>query len=147
MPAKRRSKSSRHRGSHTHGWGSKKKHRGSGNKGGVGMAGTGKRAQSKKPRHWSGKDGKYFGGKSRVASHLKGYSKRSIEINVGDLGPLAKKSQSINLTELGYSKLLGKGPVVGKLEVTVKRASPLAIKKIEEAGGKVIVAEVASAKE
>ena len=32
----------------THGWGSKKKHRGSGNRGGFGMAGSGKRADQKK---------------------------------------------------------------------------------------------------
>ena len=37
------------RGSHTHGYGSKKKHRGAGSRGGRGMAGSGKRADQKKP--------------------------------------------------------------------------------------------------
>jgi len=40
MTVNKRKKMSRLRGSHTHGWGAKKKHRGKGNKGGAGMAGT-----------------------------------------------------------------------------------------------------------
>ena len=35
------------RGSRTHGWGSPKKHRGAGSRGGVGMAGSGKKGQQK----------------------------------------------------------------------------------------------------
>src|SRR3990167_9706986 len=58
MPANRRKKDTGQRGSHTHGWGSKKKHRGSGNRGGKGMAGTGKRADTKKPSIWKSD---YFG--------------------------------------------------------------------------------------
>src|SRR3989338_9188978 len=49
MTAHKRKKNSRQRGHHTHGWGAKRKHRGAGNRGGVGMAGTGKRADQKKP--------------------------------------------------------------------------------------------------
>ena len=37
------------RGTSSHGWGSKKKHRGAGHRGGKGMAGSGKRADQKKP--------------------------------------------------------------------------------------------------
>ena len=39
-----RKKNTRQRGSHTHGWGAKKKHRGAGNRGGRGNAGSGPRA-------------------------------------------------------------------------------------------------------
>ena len=48
----KRKKNTRQRGSHTHGWGAKKKHRGKGNKGGSGNAGSGKRSDSKKPSFW-----------------------------------------------------------------------------------------------
>src|SRR3989338_7387915 len=52
MTINKRKKNDRQRGSKTHGWGAKKKHRGQGNRGGRGMAGTGKRADSKKPSIW-----------------------------------------------------------------------------------------------
>jgi large subunit ribosomal protein L15 len=48
MAFKKRRKTTRFRGSHTHGRGFKKKARGSGHRGGVGMAGTGKRGDAKK---------------------------------------------------------------------------------------------------
>jgi len=48
MPVNKRKKNSRLKGSHTYGWGSKKKHRKAGNRGGHGMSGTGKRSDHKK---------------------------------------------------------------------------------------------------
>ena len=48
MKLKGRRKSERFRGSHTHGRGGKKKARGSGHRGGFGMAGTGKRGDQRK---------------------------------------------------------------------------------------------------
>ena len=59
MTINKRKKNTRQRGHSTHGWGSKKKHRGKGHQGGAGMAGSGKRADSKKPSIW--KDKHYFG--------------------------------------------------------------------------------------
>ena len=58
MTVNKRKKISRYRGSMTHGGGSKKKRRGSGNRGGKGLAGSGKRSDSKKPSLWKEK---YFG--------------------------------------------------------------------------------------
>ena len=58
MPARKGKKVVKHRGHKTHGYGSMKKNRGAGNRGGRGMAGTGKRADTKKPSVWSAK---YFG--------------------------------------------------------------------------------------
>jgi large subunit ribosomal protein L15 len=49
MTTHRRKKNVKQRGSKTHGWGSMKKHRGAGNRGGRGKAGTGKRGDQKKP--------------------------------------------------------------------------------------------------
>ena len=60
MVVNKRKKNSRQRGSTTHGFGSKKKHRGHGSRGGSGLAGTGKRADAKKPSFWH--DTEYFGG-------------------------------------------------------------------------------------
>ena len=122
MPAKSRKKMSRHRGSHTHSVGSKKKGRGSGNKGGVGMAGTGKRSHSKKPRFWHMR---YFG---RFGRHS--LNEKPGVINVGDLDSLGKKPGVIDLGHHGITKLLGKGKTVFKLEVTVFHASTKAVKKI-----------------
>ena len=48
MTATKRKKNTRMRAHTTHGWGSMKKRRGAGNRGGRGMAGTGKRAAQKK---------------------------------------------------------------------------------------------------
>ena len=55
MTVNKRKKNVRQRGHKTHGWGEKKKHRGKGHQGGAGMAGTGKRADSKKPSIWKDK--------------------------------------------------------------------------------------------
>jgi len=143
MVVNNRSKQSRARGLHTHGWGSKKKRRGSGNKGGKGMAGSGKRSDAKKPSIW--KNRKYFG-KRGFTVHSK---PETLSINAGSLSEqitrLAEQgiaihksgAYDINLTALGYSKLLGAGKVYAKINVTVAKASPKAISVIEAAGGSV----------
>ena len=51
------------------------------------------------------------------------------------------EGKSINLSELGYDKLLGKGKINKALDITVNEASSLAIKKVEAAGGSVILAD------
>ena len=53
MTDRKKSKRQKMRGHSTYGFGSKKKHRGFGNSGGKGNAGTGKRADSKKPSVWN----------------------------------------------------------------------------------------------
>lgn len=57
----KRKKSERYRGSQTHGGGAKKKRRGAGNRGGRGMAGSGKRADQKKPTILKNYGNSYFG--------------------------------------------------------------------------------------
>ena len=52
MPANKRKKLSRMRGTHTHKGGDKKKRRGAGHRGGRGNSGSGKRGDAKKPRYW-----------------------------------------------------------------------------------------------
>lgn len=144
MTTNRRKKDTRMRGSHTHGWGSKKKHRGSGNRGGKGMAGTGKRSDAKKPSIWKEE---YFGKHGFV-------NKNPVireSINIGDLDGKAQKLVDkkaakmengafvINLAELGFDKLLGKGRVTKKMVITANYASAGAVESVKAAGGEVIV--------
>ncbi len=143
MTHNKRKKNSRQRGEWTHGWGSKKKHRGAGHRGGRGKAGSGKRGDAKKPRYWS--DKKYFGknGFSSInarqvnaigLSHLD-----SITASLLNEGKASVKDGviSINLKELKYNKLLGNGNIAKKLDISVEMASAKAVEKIEKAGGKV----------
>lgn len=140
MAVRKRTKSSRHRGSHTHGWGSKKKHRGSGNRGGAGMAGTGKRAQSKKPGIWHSR---YFGKFERVS-----LNKKPCVINVGDLESLMLQhnikqtggAYTVDLGTLGITRLTGRGMPTQQFHLTVSHASERAQHKILKAQGSVSVA-------
>ena len=144
MVHNKRSKNSRQRGSWTHGWGEKKKHRGAGHRGGRGKAGSGKKGDAKKTKFW--KDLDYFGKKGFTSLNKEEHN----TINVSNLNQLAAKmlkagkatetsgTIKINLTELGYTKLLGTGKTAQKFEITISAASEAAIAKIAEAGGKVI---------
>ena len=132
MTVNRRKKLSRYRGNSTHGYGSKKKGRGAGNRGGRGMAGTGKRAQQKKPGILK-ENPNYFGKYGFKRPQI--YKKDDSIINIGDL-PV---KEDLNLTELGYSKLLSKGNPKLKYKITVTRCSKKAKEKIEKAGGHIIL--------
>ena len=143
MVMRKRGKMSRHRGSHTHGYGAMKKHRGSGNKGGKGNAGSGKRADSKKPSIWANKD--YFG-KYGFVNVTRNEQKT---INIRDIEErldrylaeqkitVAKNVYTVDLSSWGVDKLLGTGKASHSFMVTVVAASRQAIEKIEAAGGKV----------
>ncbi len=143
MVVHKRKKAKRLRGSQTHGWGSKKKHRGSGHKGGVGMAGTGKRADQKKPSIWKedyfGKKGfKFKGSKVEVIPVNIQYLEENVERLVSE--KLAEKSNdvySVNLSKLGFNKLLGTGRVTKRFNISVRYASGGIISKVKEAGGEV----------
>ncbi|MFT4297562.1 MAG: uL15m family ribosomal protein [Candidatus Woesearchaeota archaeon] len=137
----KRKKNTRQRGKTTHGWGAMKKHRGSGNRGGVGNAGSGKRGDSKKPSFW--KDTKYFG--------MHGFTSKStkpkiIAINVSELAKYSKASNSteLKMSDFGINKLLGSGIVTKPYNVTVDYASAKAVKKIEDAKGSVTLLSSAS---
>lgn len=66
-----------------------------------------------------------------IEEKLQDYLKSGAAIQEGDI-------YKINLTELGYDKLLGTGRISIPVEISVASASPGAIAKIEAAGGKVI---------
>lgn len=124
----KRKKNSRQRGTHTHGWGSKKKHRGAGSRGGRGNAGSGKRGDAKKPSFW--KDPSYYKGKGFVSL------KKSLKsINISQLSKF--RNEKLDFSKEGYDKLLGIGKADKKYDIKVSYASESAIKKIQEAGGTV----------
>jgi len=144
MTINKRSKNSRFRGSHTHGWGAKKKHRGAGNRGGKGNSSTGARSDAKKPSVW-GIPG-YFG--------KRGFKKKNIPIThvaitIKSLEENAKRWEhdkkikteagalTVDLGALGYTKLLATGHATRKWKILVQHAVPNAVEKIKEAGGSV----------
>jgi large subunit ribosomal protein L15 len=138
----KRSKVSRQRGTHTHGGGSKKKRRGAGSRGGRGNAGTGKRGDAKKPNVWTAR---YFG-KHGFKKHIKNSAVvtniKKIEDSISTLERegLAKKEggmYAIDLSRVGYEKLLSAGTPKLKLKITVDQASKRAVEKIKAAGGEV----------
>ncbi|MEM4336743.1 MAG: uL15m family ribosomal protein [Candidatus Woesearchaeota archaeon] len=144
MPINKRKKNSRQRGSWTHGWGAKKKHRGSGNRGGSGMSGTGKRADSKKPSIWHLD---YFGKKGFVSKNKRKIVAQNIEFIEKNLEKLLNegkitKEQNLYVVDgkkLGFNKLLGKGKTKNKFKIYVDFASKKAIAEISSAGGEVII--------
>ena len=130
----RRKKKIRMRGSHTHGWGSKKRHRGAGSRGGRGMAGSGKRAAQKKPTIIKLYGNEYLG---KLGFILPEKAKKRIikAINIQDL----PNKEEINLMDFGYNKLLGKCKVIKKYKITTKYCSKKAKEKVEKAGGQIII--------
>lgn len=59
-------------------------------------------------------------------------------INLQKLDQLTTGAE-VNLTEMGYTKLLGTGKITKPLTIQVAAASKSAVEKVEEAGGKLIL--------
>lgn len=168
MLKQKRSKVSRMRGTNSHGWGHKKKHRGKGHRGGVGLSGTGARGDVKKSAvlsnakkivqiisaqkgvkmssiKYSGKD--YFGKRGFHSIHKKTNNVLSIsyiEENFDSLveeGFIVKDGANFvfDTTAIGYDKILGRGNFSKKLTLICNEISANAKAKIESAGGKVEV--------
>jgi large subunit ribosomal protein L15 len=127
-----RTKTKKFRGSMTHGKG-KKAGRGAGLRGGRGNAGLNKHKVMYMNKYMPDHFGRH--GFKRPQSILK----EDKTINVGEIEEKFPGKKDINLTELGYDKLLGAGRIKGKLKITVDSASEKAVEKIEEQGGKIIL--------
>ena len=169
MVKNKRAKVSRHRGSNSHGWGHKKKHRGSGHKGGFGLAGTGARGDSLKTGILKGskriirqiaaqkgvsmssieKIGSSYFGKRGFKSvnkfEAKILSLSYIEHNFDKMvnnGLIVKQDNDyiLDSTAMGYDKILGKCVFTKKLTVICNDISESAKARIEEIGGKVVLA-------
>jgi large subunit ribosomal protein L15 len=134
MPTRLR-KVRRLRGSRTHGYGQVGQHRHSGKQGGHGNAGLHK-------HKWSWlviNDPDHFGRDPfRPPSY---YDRPARWVNVGQLDGLSGGKGELDLTAMGYGKLLGSGKVSGAYTVKVAECTKRAQAKIEAAGGKVVVQE------
>jgi len=127
MKLKKRNKRSRARGNRTLGY-AMKKHKGSGNRGGKGMAGTGKRGDQRKS--WVIKNQfPYFGKQGTTSKSTK--KRRNKVIN---LWQIAEKYKAGELKLLDCT-ILGDGEITGKYIITAKGASKSAREKIKDAGG------------
>ncbi len=132
------------RGSSTHGWGSKKKHRGSGNRGGFGFAGYGKRSDHYKPYFLKRRE---FVGRTGFHSHRRGEEQLGVNVeyieqHLGTLlhnGKIEKKDGAyvVDIEKLGYKKVLGSGSVKLKFHITAPSFSKKAEEKIKKAGGSI----------
>lgn len=132
----------RFRGNHTHGRG-KKAGRGAGLKGGRGRAGANKhrflqlQILGGKHEHLAAKRWGRIGFKYR--SRDTNVSDKPEVLNVGDLALRFPGKSEVDLGAEGYGKLLGTGSISHKVTVTVDQASPGAVKKVQAAGGSVVV--------
>ena len=145
MKIKKRRKSSRFRGSHTHGRGFKKKARGSGHRGGKGLAGTGKRADQKKTLILNLYGNDYFGSdkalRKKPSIKLEVVNLRQITENLPSYIKTKKAAESkdaIDINLKGY-KILGEGEITKKLKITASAASKSAIEKVRKSGGEIII--------
>ena len=158
---------SRMRGSNSHGGGHKKKRRGAGHRGGVGLSGTGKGGDQKKSSVLSNSNSffkilsaqkgvpvrklvkKYMHFGKRGFKSLNKKSNKVLSLSyienhfdkMVDSGLIVKKKNDyiFNATEAGYDKILGRGKFSKKITIIVDEISALAKQRVEEAGGKVIL--------
>lgn len=138
---------SRFRGSSSHGGGHKKKRRGAGHRGGVGLSGTGARGDQKKSMilRKFGKD--YYGKHGFTSIHKSSNKVLSITYlennfdNLVEAGVIVKEGNEFifDSTIFKYDKVLGNGSFSKKLTVICDSISATAKEKIEAAGGKVVL--------
>jgi large subunit ribosomal protein L15 len=132
------------RGSRTVAGGCSKNNRGAGNRGGKGLAGGHK-------HHWTWMvkyDPKHFGkyGFKRPQGSTFKFNPVNIDFldeNADELvtrGFATKEKNKIviDVTEIGYNKVLGKGRISKALTIKSPQFSQSALKKIEDAGGEAI---------
>ena len=146
MKTKKRDRRSRIRGRKTCGYGARKRHRGSGHRGGMGMAGTGKRADQKKTLVTKLYGNKYFG-KQGITSKGTAKKKQNV-INLQDIeknldsfigrGIAKKTNKGIELNLENY-KILGNGELKTKLTIKAKAVSKEAEEKIKKSGSEIIL--------
>ncbi len=146
MVVRRRKKSRRLRGrTRTMGWGRIGQHRKSGARGGFGAVGYQKHKRFwmiKYAPNWYGKHG--FTRPPVIVAEIRG-------INVGEVDEIARFLLStgnpvkendkivIDVTELGFNKVLGAGKVTLPIKLITPSITERAREKIEKAGGEVVL--------
>ena len=136
---KRRSKKNK---SGSHGYGSSKKNRGAGNRGGKGNAGSGKKAQSKRLTKEGVQELGERGFNSRKPEQ-NAINLRDIDQRIDDMVEEGLVDEDggklvLDLDDIGYEKVLGKGHLNREVEIHAESFSGSAERKIEEADGEAI---------
>lgn len=128
-------KTRKYRGSRTHGWGQIGQHRSTGHKGGQGQSGQLKHHFSSMLKY----DPDHFGHDSMHPPKQKVIHKW---INVRDLDHVSSKlhlkNDILDLSSLGYDKLLGGGSTKRKYTIKIKNFTKNAENKIKQAEGIVL---------
>ncbi len=140
----KRKKSSRMHGMNmgTHGTGARKNKRDTGNKGGKGMSGSGKRADHKKTLVTKLYGHGYFGKQGITSRGTKRDKRERINLstimnNLNDLGKKTSKGWEISLPK---AKILNSNvEIKEKLIINAFEASKGAIENVKKAGGEIIV--------
>ncbi|MBD3312071.1 50S ribosomal protein L15 [archaeon] len=127
---RKRKKTRKKRGHEMH---SGLRRRGAGNRGGRGNAGQGKKSggQKQSKRLAKGKRLGKYGFNNPTKKEVKTINLRDLHKHV--------KGKELDVTELGYDKVLGKGEAPKGLTVKARSFSKTARKKIEKANGKTVV--------
>lgn len=131
---RKRKKVIKMRGSKTHGYGSKKKHRGAGSRGGRGYAGSKKHKKTWIKKYEPG----HIGKRGFKSLRQRGLKKAIRAVNVGDLEKLAEGKKEIDLSKQGYDKVIGSGQLKKALTVKAAQFSKKAEEKIKKAKGKIV---------
>jgi len=131
---RKRKKSIKLRGSRTYGWGSHKKHRGAGSRGGRGMAG----AKGQKATWFAKNNPNHLGKHGFKSLAQRNLAKRAKAVNVSELERMAEGKQELDLGKMGYSKVLGGGAISVALTVKADYFTEKARQKIEQAKGKAV---------
>ncbi|MCK4550404.1 MAG: uL15 family ribosomal protein [Candidatus Aenigmarchaeota archaeon] len=144
MTTNRTKKVRKLRGSRTYGWGSPKKHRGAGSRGGVGNAGRGKKGQQAMSQV-NNEKGSGIGSKGFTLPAI--VKKINNPINLSELEKNIEKyvknkkavkekdAVVIDVSALGFNKVLGAGAIKTKMILKAKSFSKIAEKKIKGAKG------------
>ncbi|MHA1693789.1 MAG: uL15 family ribosomal protein [Candidatus Helarchaeota archaeon] len=127
------------RGSRTCGYGTQGQHRKSGQRGGRGKTGGKKHKWTYIVKY----DPDYFGKKGFKRPPDKQIKIKTI--NVGEINRLIEKNLiekeekffTLNVVELGFGKVLGKGTLNFPVKITAKSFSKKAVEKINNAGGQI----------
>jgi len=152
MLKQKRTKVSRHRGSSSHGGGHKKKRRGAGHRGGVGLSGSGARGDQKKSMILRKFGHSYFGKKGFTSIHKKSNKVLSLAYLENNFDKLVEagvivqeeKEFVFDSTIFKYDKILGSGVLTKALTIVCNEISDSAKAKVEEDGGKVVVLAASS---
>ncbi|NMB66834.1 hypothetical protein GYA25_02140 [Candidatus Woesearchaeota archaeon] len=129
------------RGAGSCGWGARKKHKKAGHKGGVGMSGTGKRADQKKTLVLNLYGNKYFGKQGITSKSTQKDKRKRINLmkildNLETYGKLNNGIWEIKLED--YKILASDKEIKEKLKIHAESASEKAIEQVKKAGGEIV---------